>query len=318
MIMNNCNEQLAFIFPGQGSQKIGMLADMTEQFPLIIDYFNQASEVLGYDLWDLVQNGEQAAINMTEVTQPLLLTASIALWHCWQQSDNAAKPAALAGHSLGEWSALVAADVVTFADAVQLVRKRGAYMQSACKPGEGAMYAIVGLEDHMVENICEETSIDEFVAPVNYNAPGQLVIAGYAGASETAAQRCKEAGAKMTVALPVSAPFHTPLMKPAATNLAEDILKTDFHAPKIPIIHNASLSSTANTESIQQLMIDQITAPVPWVKTIQTLQSTGATAFVECGPGKVLCGLNKRIDRNLKAYSIDSINSLQLALSNII
>ena len=224
---------------------------------------------------------------------------------------------ALAGHSLGEWSALVAAGVVTFTDAVQLVRKRGAYMQSACKPGEGAMYAIVGLDDETVESICEETSIDEFVAPVNYNAPGQLVIAGYAKASELAAQRCKEAGAKMAVALPVSAPFHTPLMKPAATRLATDILQTHFKAPTIPIIHNASLASTTDPATIQNLMIEQITAPVPWVKTIQTLQARGAVQFIECGPGKVLCGLNKRIDRSLKAYPVDSESNLQLALSSM-
>ncbi len=306
---------IAFVFPGQGSQKIGMLAEMAERYPQIQQQFSTASSVLGYDLWGLVQKGEQETINMTEITQPLLLTASIALWQIWQ-SQSGATPIGLAGHSLGEWSALVAANVVSFEDAVMLVRNRGAYMQSACKPGEGAMFAVIGLDDDKVEEICREHSSDQFVAPVNYNSPGQLVIAGYAQATTKASETCKAAGAKMVVELPVSAPFHTPLMKPAADKLASDIMATAFSTPQIPIVHNSSVQTCNESSVIQSLMIEQITAAVPWTACFNQLIAMGAETVIECGPGKVLAGLGKRINRTIQTINIDSASGIQQALTD--
>lgn len=309
--------ELAFIFPGQGSQAIGMLADLDQQYPQIASCFNRASDVLGYDLWELLQNGEQTAINMTEVTQPLLLTASIALWHIWRYSGGI-DPIAMAGHSLGEWSALVASEVIEFEDAVRLVRNRGAYMQSACAPNEGAMYAIIGLEDRVVEQLCKVASTDEFVGPVNYNSPGQLVIAGHAKACKEAAEQCQKAGAKKVIPLPVSAPFHTPLMQAAADNLASEILATQFKPPQILIVHNAGICIEQNPDAIKRLMIEQITRPVHWVKCITQLCHIGATKFVECGPGKVLSGLNKRIDRSLTSFNLGTAANLQKTLSSLL
>lgn len=307
------NQQLAFVFPGQGSQKIGMLADIASAYPSVEEIFARASGVLGYDLWDLSQTGEQEAINKTEVTQPLLLTASTALWQIWKASGGE-QPALLAGHSLGEWSALVAADVIDFESAVQLVRLRGRYMQEAVPPGEGAMAAIVGLEDDMVEKACDQVSGDEFVGAVNYNSPGQIVIAGHKAAVDRAMAACKEAGAKRALPLPVSAPFHTPLMEPAASRLALDISEVEFRAPSTPIIHNVGIERVDSPQEIRELMVQQITAPVPWVKTIESMASAGIESAVECGPGKVLSGLNKRISDAITTTNIDTLAGLQAAL----
>ena len=231
--------QLAFVFPGQGSQKVGMLANAAASYSEVTDTFSQASEVLGYDLWDLVQTGPQEALNLTEKTQPLLLTASVALWRVWS-ANGGAKPSLLAGHSLGEFSALVCSEVISFEAAVDLVRQRGAFMQSAVPVGIGAMAAIIGLDDESIIAICKKLSSDEVVQAVNFNSPGQVVIAGHVDAVTEAMAACKEAGAKRALPLPVSAPFHTSLMQPAGDQLAEVLAGIQFSSPQIPIIHNVN------------------------------------------------------------------------------
>ncbi|MDM3872140.1 ACP S-malonyltransferase [Porticoccus sp. W117] len=308
------NNQLAFVFPGQGSQKIGMLADIAEQFPVVQATFEEASQVLGYDLWDRVQNGEQEQINLTECTQPLLLTASVAMWRVWQERGGA-QPSLMAGHSLGEWSALVCSGVVAFADAVDLVRRRGAYMQEAVPQGVGAMAAIIGLDDEVIVSACRLVSNGEVAVPVNFNSPGQVVIAGHAGAVERAMEACKEAGAKRALPLPVSAPFHTPLMRPAADKLAAQIEATRFEAPAVPVVHNVNAQTESDPAAIKALMIEQIYKPVLWVDCTKALKDAGIETVVECGPGKVLSGLCKRIDRTIKALATEDVASLENALA---
>lgn len=307
---------LAFVFPGQGSQKIGMLAELAEHYEVVADTFAEASEVLGYDLWDMVQNGTQEDITLTERTQPLLLTASVAVWRIWQQQGGA-QPALMAGHSLGEWSALVCAGVVEFKDAVRLVRNRGAYMQEAVPAGEGAMAAIIGLDDEVIKTICADACQGEEVAAVNFNSPGQVVIAGNATAVGRAIDGCKEAGAKRALPLPVSAPFHTNLMKPAADRLADEIMATEFSAPQTLVVHNVNAQTESDPEKIKQLMIEQICSPVLWVDCVNTLASNSIDTVVECGAGKVLSGLCKRIDRSLNAYASEDMASLDKARAEV-
>lgn len=308
--------ELAFVFPGQGSQSVGMLAQMSEASGLVAATFVQASDVLGYDLWDLSQNASAEELSQTEVTQPLLVTASIALWRCWQDKTDA-RPSVMAGHSLGEWSALVAAGAVSLEDAVRLVRLRGQYMQSAVPAGQGAMAAIVGLADDLVNEACQKSAQDQVVLPVNFNSPGQVVIAGHKEAVERAMAACSESGAKRALPLPVSAPFHTPLMQAAADRLAQDIEATDFNSPSIPVLHNVGCTSEADPEQIKQRVIEQITAPVPWTQTIEKIVEMGVNTAVECGPGRVLSGLSKRINRELTSLNIESPEALEAAATQI-
>lgn len=310
------SEQLAFVFPGQGSQKVGMLAELAESYPVVEETFAQASGVLGYDLWQLIQNGPQEELNLTEKTQPMLLTASVAIWRIWEQKGGA-KPVLMAGHSLGEWSALVCSGVVAFEDAVKLVQLRGKYMQQAVPAGVGAMAAIIGLDDDAINAACEKAAGDEVVAAVNFNSPGQVVIAGHAGAVERAIEGCKEAGAKRAMPLPVSAPFHTSLMRPAADNLAEQIMATEFSAPTVPVVHNVNAKTEADPEKIKQLMIEQIYTPVLWVDCTRTLVESGVTQVVECGPGKVLSGLCRRIEKGLSAFATETPADLDKALDEL-
>lgn len=310
------NNQLAFVFPGQGSQKIGMLADLAAEYPVIEETFAEASAALGYDLWDLVQNGTQEEINLTERTQPLLLTSSVAIWRLWQQRGGA-QPAIMAGHSLGEWSALVCAGVVAFADAVKIVRARGAFMQQAVPVGEGAMAAIIGLEDDAIRAACEAAAQGEVVSAVNFNAPGQVVIAGSKAAVDRAIEGCKEAGAKRALPLPVSAPFHTSLMRPAADKLAQLVNDTAFFAPQIPVIHNVHAKTEADPEKIKALMLEQVYHPVLWVDCVNAIAASGVTTLVECGPGKVLCGLAKRIQRDLNALASEDSASFGATLASV-
>jgi malonyl CoA-acyl carrier protein transacylase len=310
--MNKSN--LAFVFPGQGSQKIGMLSALAELYPVVQTTFAEASEALGYDTWDMIQNGQQEDINLTERTQPLLLTSSIAIWKIWNQ-ESGAMPAMMAGHSLGEWSALVAAGTVAFADAVKLVRMRGAFMQEAVPLGQGAMAAIIGVDDETIRQVCAESAGDEVVSAVNYNSPGQVVIAGNASAVERAIEGLKAAGAKRAMPLPVSAPFHTSLMKPAADRLAEHIEATRFQSPAVPVVHNVDGDTQSDAATIKKLMIEQIYHPVLWVDCMQGLVKGGIDTVVECGPGKVLAGLAKRIDKSLTAYNTDEPDSLAKALA---
>ncbi|WP_027331014.1 ACP S-malonyltransferase [Marinimicrobium agarilyticum] len=308
---------LAFVFPGQGSQKVGMLADLAAEYSQVTETFSEASTVLGYDLWELVQKGPQEQLNLTERTQPLLLAASVAVWRVWQAQNGAPRPAFLAGHSLGEWSALVAAGVVDFADAVSLVQQRGKLMQEAVPAGQGGMAAIIGLDDADIIEACERGAEGEVVVPVNFNSPGQVVIAGASAAVDRAMALCKTAGAKRALALPVSAPFHTALMRPAADGLAPKIESTEFRAPAIPVVHNANADTESDPQAIKRLMIEQIYSPVLWVDCVRTLLGRGVNTVVECGPGKVLSGLNKRIDKSLNTLSIETPDELRAVLQQV-
>ena len=294
------NSNLAFVFPGQGSQKIGMLAELASADPVVEQTFAEASEVLGYDVWKLVQEGEQDDINLTERTQPILLASSVAIWRLWQKKGGPV-PAQLAGHSLGEWSALVCSGVLEFGDAVNIVQARGAFMQEAVPVGVGAMAAILGIADEVILDACASACQNDVVDAVNFNAPGQVVIAGSAAAVDRAIEICKQAGAKRAMTLPVSAPFHTSLMQPAAEQLAELVNSTGFSQPQIPVLHNVHAQSESDPESIKLLMLEQIYKPV----------------MFECGPGRVLNGLTKRIDRNLTSFSTDDVASLENALTSI-
>ena len=310
------NNNLAFVFPGQGSQKIGMLAQLAAQSPIVEATFAEASAALGYDLWDMIQHGEQEQINLTERTQPMLLTSSVAIWRLWSDRNGPA-PGQMAGHSLGEWSALVCAGAVDFVDAVKIVQSRGAFMQQAVPVGVGAMAAILGLDDQVIFDACDAARQGEVVDAVNFNAPGQVVIAGSAAAVDRAIDLCKKAGAKRAMALPVSAPFHTSLMKPAAEQLAELVSSTAFATPTIPVIHNVHAQTETDAERIKALMLEQIYKPVMWVDCITALKQGGASVFAECGPGRVLNGLTKRIDREITSFAMDDPASLDNALATI-
>lgn len=308
--------QLAFVFPGQGSQKVGMLAPMAEQHPVIQETYAEASQVLGYDLWQLVQDGPQEELNLTEKTQPMLLTAGVALWRLWQQQDGA-RPAMLAGHSLGEFTALVCAGSLQFADAVSLVQLRGAFMQSAVPVGVGAMAAVIGLDDGAIDEACKQAAEGQVVAAVNYNSPGQVVIAGHAEAVERASALCKEAGAKRAMPLPVSAPFHTDLMRPAGEKLAEVIANVGIATPAIPVVHNVDASTESDPERIRALLVEQIYSPVQWVSCVQAMVGQGISATVECGPGSVLSGLNRRIDKSIAVAGIEEPAGLEKAMAMV-
>ena len=310
------SNNLAFVFPGQGSQKIGMLSQLASVHATIEDTFSEASDALGYDLWQLVQSGSQDEINLTERTQPILLASSVAIWRLWQDRKGAL-PSQVAGHSLGEWSALVCADAVTFSDALKIVRARGMYMQEAVPVGVGAMAAIIGLADDAVLQACTDARNNEVVDAVNFNAPGQVVIAGSATAVERAIDCCKAAGAKRALPLPVSAPFHTSLMEPAADRLRGLVTDTSFVEPTIPVIHNVHAESENDPERIKMLMLEQISQPVRWVDCVLRLKSGGADTLVECGPGKVLNGLSKRIDRELISFATDGVENFENALLSV-
>ncbi len=304
-------EKLAFVFPGQGSQSIGMLADL-ESEARVVATFAEASEAIELDLWELAQKGPEEQQNLTANTQPLILTASVALWRLWCDSTQL-RPAIMAGHSLGEFSALVCAGVIGFSDAVRLVQKRGEYMQNAVPVGTGSMAAIIGLSDEEVNTVCAEHSGEQCVCAVNFNAPGQVVIAGHSGAVDAAIEGCKSAGAKRAMRLPVSAPFHTPLMEPAGQRLQEDLQQLSLSPPQIPVVHNVHCQTEAQPQKIKQLLVEQISSPVPWVRCVEQLQAAGVQQIAECGPGKVLSGLNKRISRAMPVTALhnrDSMNEL--------
>ncbi|QDF66846.1 ACP S-malonyltransferase [Shewanella sp. SNU WT4] len=302
-------ENFAFVFPGQGSQSVGMLAELASQHPIVEQTFAEASSVLGYDLWQLVQDGPTEALNQTDKTQPALLTASVAIWRVYVASGKP-MPSLLAGHSLGEYSALVCAGVMAFTDAVKLVELRGQFMQQAVPAGTGAMYAIIGLDNDSIANACNEAADGEVVSPVNYNSPGQVVIAGEKAAVERAAVACKAAGAKMTVALPVSVPSHCALMKGAAEQLAVTLEDIQFSAPTIAVINNVDVAIEQDSAAIKDALVRQLYCPVRWTETVELMASQGVEQLFECGPGKVLTGLAKRIDRSLKAAAINDIASV--------
>ena len=309
------NQQLAFVFPGQGSQKVGMLAAIAAANPVVEATFAEASDALGYDLWQLAQQGPQEQQNLTERTQPLLLTASVALWRLWQQRSEV-RPALLAGHSLGEFTALVCADSLGFADAVKLVRARGQFMQTAVPVGEGSMAAVLGLEDQQIVDICAAASADGgVVEAVNFNSPGQVVIAGNVAAVDRAIEQLKAAGCKRALPLPVSAPFHTSLMVPAGRQLAQALEGVELKVPTIPVVHNVHAQTESDPNRIRELLIQQISSPVKWTGCVQYMVAQGIATTVECGPGRVLGGLSKRIDKSLNAFGIDDIDGLEQALA---
>ena len=307
------SQTLAFVFPGQGSQQVGMLSELAETHPVIKNTFAEASEVLGYDLWDLVQNGPEEDLNQTDKTQPALLTSGVALWRLWQE-QNGAKPAVVAGHSLGEYTALVCAGAISFADGVNLVKLRGEFMQQAVPAGSGAMAAILGLADEAIEKACQDAEQGEVVSPVNYNCPGQIVIAGEKAAVDRAIENCKEAGAKRAIPLPVSVPSHCALMKPAAEKMAEELAKIEISMPEIDVVQNVTASIPASVEELKENLLAQLYSPVLWTKTIQGLVEQGLESTVECGPGKVLSGLNKKVHKPLSVAAINDAAGLEKAL----
>lgn len=312
------DSSVAFVFPGQGSQVVGMLLEAYEQFSAVQDTFAEASQALGYDIWDLIQSGPQESLNLTATTQPVMLTSSVALWRAWQ-AESGVIPGIMSGHSLGEFSALVCAGALQFADAVQLVRQRGEFMQTAVPVGVGAMAAIIGLDDDDINRICEEVAANQegVVAAVNFNSPGQVVIAGHANAVDAAIVALKDAGAKRALPLPVSAPFHTELMKPAGDRLAEAIAGVGISAPQIPVVHNVHAAVESNPEEIRKLLIQQIYSPVRWTDCVQAIVLSGAKNIVECGPGKVLSGLNRRIDKSLQSYSLETPDALRSTVEQL-
>ena len=307
-------QKLAFVFPGQGSQKVGMLAELGEAYSSVKQTFAEASEALGYDMWELVQQGEQSQLNMTETTQPVLLTSSVAVWRLWQ-AQGGLQPTIMAGHSLGEFSALVCAGALDFADAVKLVRARGQFMQTAVPVGEGAMAAVLGLEDAQIEEIC--AAAEGVVEAVNYNSPGQVVIAGHTAAVEATIEKLKEAGAKRAMLLPVSAPFHTSLMRPAGEKLEQALAELTVNSPVIPVVHNVHAQTESDPAKIKALLTEQIYSAVKWVSCVEAMTEVWVECTLECGPGKVLSGLNKRIQKSLTCLNVDSPSTLDAALAAV-
>lgn len=305
-----------FVFPGQGSQSVGMLKELSEQYSVIKDTFAEASEVLGYDLFDLVMNGPAEELGKTYKTQPALLTASVALYRLWQEKTSL-KPAVMAGHSLGEYSALVCAGVIDFKDAVKLVKLRGEFMQTAVPLGVGAMAAVIGLADDVVIKACAEASGSQVCSAVNFNSPGQVVIAGNKEAVEAASEALKAAGAKRVLPLPVSVPSHCALMKSAADELAKELAKVEFKAPSVPVINNVDVAKVEDATAIKDALVRQLYSPVRWVETVQSASADGIKTMIEVGPGKVLAGLIKRIDKEVNAISLNDAATLEAALAAV-
>ncbi len=305
----------AFLFPGQGSQSLGMMSGLLEQFAEVGDTFRTASEVLGYDLWDICQKGPQERLNQTEVTQPAMLAADIATWRAWK-SIGGIDPDYLAGHSLGEYSALVASGSLEFEDAVALVAERGRLMQAATAAGAGAMAAVLGLEDDELSRICAEAEQGQVVSCANFNSPGQIVIAGDKAAVDRACELATGAGARRAILLAVSVPAHCALMQPAAQKLAGDLERVSINPGKIPLVHNVDAQFHAEAGEIRDVLVRQIWQPVRWSASVQALIGEGVTRFAECGPGKVLFGLNRRISRNVSTVALVSGESLAEALDD--
>ncbi|MEC9263329.1 MAG: ACP S-malonyltransferase [Pseudomonadota bacterium] len=298
--------RIACVFPGQGSQAVGMLKELADVHPSILDTFAQASEALGYDLWDVVQNDPDSKLNETQVTQPALLTASVAIYRLLAEQGIA--PEYMAGHSLGEYSALVCAGALDFAEAVKLVEARGEFMQQAVPAGAGAMYAIIGLDDDSIAEICHDTAVatGDVVSPVNYNSPGQVVIAGEKNAAEQAANACKEAGAKRALPLAVSVPSHCELMRPAADHLDDKLETIAIAEPAVKVVNNVDVAVESDPAGIRSALVRQLYCPVQWTKTVEFLAAEGVDTIIEVGPGKVLTGLGKRIVKSVSYIAVNT------------
>lgn len=304
----------AFVFPGQGSQSLGMLADIAAAHPSIIDTFAEASAGAGVDLWALAQQGPEAQLGQTEFTQPALLAASIALWRLWQ-AQGGAQPAVLSGHSLGEYSALVAAGALSLHDGARLVRLRGQLMQAACPAGVGGMAAVLGADDALVAEVCQQAAQGQVLVPANFNSPGQIVIGGDAAAVDRALALLAERGVRKAVKLAVSVPSHTPLMRDAADQLAAAIADVAWHPPALPVVHNVDAAVHQGTDAISQALVKQLYLPVQWTGCVQQLAAMGVTCVAECGPGKVLSGLIKRIDKSIDARALGTLADFDAALA---
>jgi [acyl-carrier-protein] S-malonyltransferase len=301
--------KLAFVFPGQGSQSVGMLNALAAEYAVVKETFAEASQALGYDLWQIAEQGPEDKLNQTQITQPAMLAAGVAVWRTWQQKGGAS-PTAMAGHSLGEYTALVCAGALDFTEAVKLVADRGRFMQEAVPAGQGGMAAILGLDDEAVRKVCEQAAQGEVLTAVNFNSPGQVVIAGTAAAVARGAEAAKAAGAKRALVLPVSVPSHCALMHPAAEKLRERLLNVKVRAPAIPVLHNVHVQAETDPDKIRDALVRQVEQPVRWVETIRRMEADGATRIVECGPGKVLAGLNKRIVSQAQTAAIHDPKSI--------
>lgn len=306
----------AFVFPGQGSQSVGMLHELAQHYPEVQASFGEASAVLGYDLWQLVQNGPEDKLSQTQLTQPAMLTAGVAVWRAWR-ANGGPLPTIMAGHSLGEYSALVCAEVLGFSEAVSLVADRSRYMQEAVPAGTGAMAAVLGLDAESVRRVCAEAAQGQVLEPANFNSPIQVVIGGAAAAVERASEMAKQAGAKRVMRLPMSAPSHCSLMHPAAARMVERLKQATIKPPKIPVLHNAHAQTASDPQAIREALTRQIETPVLWVAIIEKMAASGVTRIVECGPGKVLIGLNKRIAHTVEHLSVSDSAGFCAALTAV-
>ncbi|MBT8100208.1 MAG: ACP S-malonyltransferase [Gammaproteobacteria bacterium] len=304
---------IAMVFPGQGSQSQGMQADLAEKFPAVTATYAEASEILGYDLWDLVQEGPAEKLGETTVTQPAMLAAGVAAWRCWQTAGGSA-PTQMAGHSLGEYSALVAAGALSFGDAVKVVKRRSELMQEAVPVGVGAMAALLGLDDDLVAEVCANAAAGQIAEPVNFNSPGQVVIAGHKDAIDRAIELAKEAGARRALALPVSVPAHSALMETAGVSLLDALNDVTINTPEVPVISASDATPYGDGDDIRKRLSRQVYSPVQWVWTVQAMIASGAGRIIECGPGKVLAGLARRIDKGTPTGFIDNLDGLNKAL----
>ena len=306
--------KLGMVFPGQGSQSVGMLSELVSEFPVARATFDEASEALGYNLAGMMLEGPEADLNRTQNTQPAVLVAAVATWRVWCEKGGA-RPELLAGHSVGEFTALVCADALPFPDAVKFVHERGRLMQAAVPEGEGAVAAILGMDDDDVVAVCAEVAGDEVVSAVNFNSPGQVVIAGHTAAVERALGAARERGARKAMVLPVSVPVHCALMREPGAELEKLIAELPLSAPTIPIVHNVGVETHADVDAIRTALKPHVYSPVPWTETIQAMAADGVDNIVECGPGKILSGLVRRIDRQIATHPIFDIASIDKAQS---
>ena len=308
-------DSLAFVFPGQGSQSLGMLADLAQAHPAVREAFVEASDGAGVDLWSLAQQGPEAELNRTEFTQPVLLAGGVAVWRAWQAAGGA-QPTVLAGHSLGEYAALVAAGALSLGDGAKLVRERGRLMQRAVPEGAGAMAAVLGAEDALVAEVCATVAGDDIVVPANFNSPGQVVIGGHAAAVDRALAELGARGVRKTVRIAMSVPSHTPLMREAANRLSETMASLQWHAPALPVVQNVDAEVHEGVQAIRDALVRQLYLPVRWTDCVQALAARGVVRVAECGPGKVLTGLAKRIDKSIEARALGTAADFDAALAD--